>query len=392
LRKLIKTKALIDGTGANASPDACFLIKDNLIEEIGSAERFGYAPADTEIVDLTSYYVMPGLINAHTHLSIVPAEGDQLGQMRGDPVPKVLKSIANLAKDMKSGVTTSRIMGEEHFIDFDTKDAIQRGVIDGPRLIVSGVPIAASNGHGVALTVSDGEHEVRKNARRNLARGADFVKIFATGGLSTARPAADACTFSRGEIAAAVEEAARSDTYVAAHAHGGRGVDLCIEEGVRTIEHGALITEEQLERIIKADMWVVGTFSILFHPEGIEGTDFKIAAIREKVLAARELVRGNFARNVKSPVNLALGTDSIHGEMSFEMECLVDFGATNMQAIVSATRNGARVCRIEDKVGTLEKGKFADFIALRKNPLDDIKHMRDVAFVYKDGKQWQTHH
>jgi imidazolonepropionase-like amidohydrolase len=392
LHKLIKTKALIDGTGANASPGTCFLIKNNQIEEIGSAERFGDAPAGTEIVDLTSYYVMPGLINAHTHLSIVPAEGDQLGQMRGAPVPKVLKSVANLGKDMKSGVTTSRIMGEEHFIDFDTKDAIQRGVIDGPRLIVSGVPIAASNGHGVALTVSDGEHEVRKNARRNLARGADFLKIFATGGLSTARPAADACTFSRGEIAAAVEEAARSDTYVAAHAHGGRGVDLCIEEGVRTIEHGALITEEQLERIIKADMWVVGTFSILFHPEGIEGTDFKIAAIREKVLAARELVRGNFARNVKSPVNLALGTDSIHGEMSFEMECLVDFGATNMQAIVAATRNGARVCRIEDKVGTLEKGKFADFIALRKNPLDDIKHMRDVAFVYKDGKQWQTHH
>jgi imidazolonepropionase-like amidohydrolase len=388
MRKLIKTKALIDGTGADAAQGACLLIKDGVIEDVGDAARLGTPPEGTEIVDLTKYYVMPGLVNGHTHLSIVPGEGDQLGQMRAAPVPKALKSTANLAREMRSGVTTSRIMGEEHFIDIDIKDAIERGVIEGPRLIVAGVPLVASNGHGVALTVSDGEDEVRRNARRNLARGADFIKIFATGGLSTAKPAADSCTFSRAEIAAAVEEAARSDTSVAAHAHGGLGVDLCIEEGVRTIEHGALVQEDQLDRIIKRDMWIVATSSILFSPEGIEKTDFNNKLIREKVLAARDLVRGNLARIVKSPVNLAVGTDSMHGAMGFEMEALVDFGASPMQAILAATRNGARLCGIADKVGTIEKGKMADFIALPANPLDDIRHMRDVAFVYKAGKQW----
>jgi len=390
MRQLVKTKSLIDGTGADAAPDAAFLIVNGVIEDVGPLNKFSDLSPETEELDLTDFIVMPGLINSHTHLSIIPALGDQLGQMRGAPVPKTLKSIANLAKDVRSGVTTSRIMGEEHFIDFDIRDAIAAGHIEGPRLIVAGVPLAASNGHGVALTVSDGIAEVQKNARKNLARGADFLKIFATGGLSTPRPAATACTYSLVEIAAAVEEAKRSDTYVAAHAHGGLGVDLCIEGGVRTIEHGAMLDERQIEQIIKKDMWVIATSSILYSPEGIEKTDFNIPAIKEKVLAAREVVRGNLSKVVASGANMAIGTDSIHGEMPFEMECMVSFGASNMRAILAATREGAKACRVEDKLGTIEKGKLADFIALRKNPLEDIRNIRSVERVYKGGRQLQA--
>jgi len=390
MRQLVKTRSLIDGTGADAAPDAAFLIVNGVIEDVGPLNKFSDLSPETEVLDLTDFIVMPGLINSHTHLSIIPALGDQLGQMRGAPVPKTLKSIANLAKDVRSGVTTSRIMGEEHFIDFDIRDAIAAGHIEGPRLIVAGVPLAASNGHGVALTVSDGIAEVQKNARKNLARGADFLKIFATGGLSTPRPAATACTYSLAEIAAAVEEAKRSDTYVAAHAHGGLGVDLCIEGGVRTIEHGAMLDERQIEQIIKKDMWVIATSSILYSPEGIEKTDFNIPAIKEKVLAAREVVRGNLSKVVASGANMAIGTDSIHGEMPFEMECMVSFGASNMRAILAATREGAKACRVEDKLGTIEKGKLADFIALRKNPLEDIRNIRSVERVYKGGRQLQA--
>jgi len=387
MRQLVKTRTLIDGTGADAAPDAAFLVVDGVIQDVGPSAKFGSVPPDTEVLDLTDFIVMPGLINSHTHLSIIPGLGDQLGQMRGAPVPKALKSIHNLHQDVRSGVTTTRIMGEEHFIDFDIRDAINAGYLEGPRIIAAGVPLAASNGHGVALTVSDGVQEVQKNARKNLARGADFLKIFATGGLSTPRPAATACTFSLAEIQAAVEEARRSDTYVAAHAHGGKGVDLCIEGGVRTIEHGAMLDERQIEAIIKNDMWVIATSSILYSPEGIEKTDFNIPAIKEKVLAAREVVRGNLSKVVAAGVNMAVGTDSIHGEMPFEMECFVSFGATNKQAILAATREGAKACRIDDKLGTIEKGKLADFIALRKNPLDDIRNIRSVERVYKAGRQ-----
>ena len=164
-------------------------------------------------------------------------------------------------------------------------------------------------------------------------------------------------------------------------------MDLCIQEGVRTIEHGAFINESQLEGVIKKNMWIVGTFSILFHPTGIEQNDFKVPAIKEKVLKAREVVRNNFNRIINSGANIALGTDSMHGLISYEMECLVDFGATNMQAILAVTKNAAALCRMDDKIGTLEKGKFADFIAVEQNPLDDIRNLKYVRHVYKEGER-----
>jgi imidazolonepropionase-like amidohydrolase len=188
-------------------------------------------------------------------------------------------------------------------------------------------------------------------------------------------------------VSAAVEEAERGGTYVAAHAHGGKGLDLCIDCGVRTIEHGAFVNAEQLERMQQKDMWLIGTFSILFHPEGIEKTDFQVQSIREKVLQAREVVAENFAKIIQSGVNLALGTDSMHGLISFECECLTKFGATNLQALQAVTRNAARACRIEDSLGTLEAGKRADFIAVEGNPLEDITRLKHVAGVYMGAER-----
>jgi imidazolonepropionase-like amidohydrolase len=310
-----------------------------------------------------------------------------MGQLRLPAGTSILRSIPNVYKNLLSGVTTMRIMGQEHYIDVDLKKAIHEKRIQGPRLLVSGIGLVASNGHGVALTVTDGREEVLKRARMNLAMGADFLKIFVTGGVSSPGRALDFCGYTPEEVGTAVEEARRAGTYVAAHAHGGAGVDLCIEQGVRTIEHGAFVTEAQLDQMIKKEMWLVGTFSILFHPEGIEKTDFQIPSIREKVLRAREAVAENFGKIIKSGVNLAVGTDSMHGWISYDLECLVNFGASNRQAILWATRDAARACRIEDRIGTLEKGKMADFIALSKNPLEDIKHLRQVEAVYKEGEK-----
>ena len=385
--QLVKSKALITGTGDRPVKKGFILIKDGIIEKVGPRETMGDLPRDLEIIDLTKYYLMPALIDCHTHLSIVPGEGDQMGQLRLPAGTSILRSIPNVYKNLLSGVTTMRIMGQEHYIDVDLKKAIHEKRIQGPRLLVSGIGLVASNGHGVALTVTDGREEVLKRARMNLAMGADFLKIFVTGGVSSPGRALDFCGYTPEEIGTAVEEARRAGTYVAAHAHGGAGVDLCIEQGVQTIEHGAFVTEAQLDQMIKKEMWLVGTFSILFHPEGIEKTDFQVPSIREKVLRAREAVAENFGKIIKSGVNLAVGTDSMHGWISYDLECLVNFGASNRQAILAATRDAARACRIEDRVGTLEKGKRADFIALSKNPLEDIKHLRQVEAVYKEGEK-----
>lgn len=386
--KLVNCKLLIDGTGRPAAANTAMLVEDDRIRDIRPIDAFRDLPSEIETIDLGNWFVMPGIINAHTHLSLVPGKGNQPAQKRLPPGINVLRSIPNLLKDVRSGVTTTRIMGEENYIDIDFKKAIESDIIHGPRMISAGIALSASHSHGVGLKPADGALEIRKLARQNLAQGADFIKIFATGGASSPGKALHSCPYSREEIAAAVEEATRAGTYVAAHAHGGTGLDLCIEEGVRTIEHGAFIHEGQLDEIIRRDIWIVATSSILFHPQGIEGTDFAIPLIKEKVLRAREAAASNFARVVKSGANLAIGTDSVHGEMPYEMEKLVEFGASPMQALLAATREAAKVCRIDEIAGTLEPGKSADFIALARNPLDDISNVRSVTDVYIRGRKF----
>ncbi|MFD1038426.1 amidohydrolase family protein [Virgibacillus byunsanensis] len=386
MKTLIKSNALIDGANREPIVNGCMLIEDGVIKAVGKEEDFGSLD-EVKVEDLTDYYLMPGLINSHTHLSVVPGLGDQLGQLRLPGERNILRSMPNIKKDLASGVTTMRIMGEEHFIDVEIKKAIQEGLIEGPRLLVSGRGIVASNGHGAALTLSDGEEEVRKHVRENLAKGADQIKLFVTGGVSSSGKGLDFCGYTAKEVAAAVEEADRMGTYCAAHAHGGKGVDLCIQEGVRTIEHGALVTEKQVEKMIRRNMWIIGTFSILFHPEGIEKSDFSDPSIKEKVLRARETEAEVFDMVLKSGVNLALGTDSMHGQMSYEAKCLTRFGANNWKTIQAITKHAAEACQVEDLVGTLEVGKLGDFIALEENPLENIEALEKVKEVYKEGRR-----
>lgn len=388
---LIKTKGLITGTGEELIQSGAMLIEHGKIVKVGTlAEVEQGEHKGVKVLDFSDSYVMPGMIDAHTHLSVVPAEGDQIGQLKLPPHRNVLRSLPNIKRNLASGVTTMRIMGEEHFIDIEIKNAIRQGLLEGPRLLVSGKGIVASNGHGAALTTSDGEAEVRKNARLNFAQGADFLKLFVTGGISSPNSNLDACFYTRKEIAAAVEEAERIGSYASAHAHGGKGLDYCIEEGVRTIEHAAFISESQLEKVVQKNLWIIGTFSILFHPTGIEQTDFNHAAIREKVLRARESIAATFQRVLRYKPNLALGTDSMHGLLSYEAECLVHFGASQMQALQAVTSFAAQACRMEAEVGSLEKGKLADFIVLKNNPLEDIRYLQEVQHVFKEGQLVHT--
>ena len=381
-RFFVRGAALIDGTGDSPLPGGMMVIEDGKIAETGTQ----FSTGDAEVVDLSDCHILPGLVDSHTHLSIVPALGNQSKQLTRPPGVKILNSIPNIQRQMESGVTTMRIMGEEDYIDIDFKNAIDGGVIPGPRLSVSAVYLTASNGHSVAKTTTDTEYEVRKRLRKNFGMGADFGKMFITGGNSTARPAVDFCAYTRQEIAAAVEECSRMGTYLAVHAHGGPGVDICIEEGVRTVEHGAILTKDQIDRMKDKGMWVVNNYAILFHPSGLEQTDFSDPIIREKCLKGRKIRRDTFQMIRDSGVSYAIGTDSMHGMMPFEMQCLVDFGASNMEAIVAATAGGARVCMMDKLVGTLQPGKFADFIAVKGDPLADIKAMNNVVLVCKAGE------
>ena len=382
--RAIRCGTLFDGTGGVLLRDALVVVTDGRITSVGPAASGGVAPS-AETVDLRDRFVMPGLIDCHSHASLVPGEGDQLGQLRRGPVPQALAATRNLRRDLAAGTTTMRIMGEEHFVDVDVRDAIEAGVIPGPRLLVAGRGLAADNGHGRALTSYDGVDDVRRGARENLRRGANHVKIFVTGGVSSPGPMPTGSAYTREEIRAAVEEADRVGTYAAAHAHGGPGLQLAVREGVRTIEHGALATDEDIALLIERRVWLICTLAIFMHPSGIEQGDGHRPAIMDKVRSARRVVAENFPRHLASGVRFACGTDSMHGLMPFELQTLVRFGVLPADALLAGTRWGAEACRIDNEVGTIEPGKRADLIALDGDPLKDMTALERVSLVMKNG-------
>jgi len=382
--RVIRCGTLFDATGAEPVRDALIVVADGRIEAIGPAAAVT-PPPGADVLDLGDRFVMPGLVDCHSHASIVPGLGDQLGQLCRGPVPQALAATANLRRDLGAGTTTMRIMGEEHFLDIELRDAIAAGVVPGPRLLVAGRGLAASNGHGRALHGYDGVDEVRRGARENLRRGANHVKIFITGGVSSPGAMSTSSAYTREELRAAVEEADRAGTYAAAHAHGGAGLRLAVEEGVGTIEHGALADDEDIALMTERGAWLICTFAIFLHPEGIEQGDGRNPVIMDKMRWARRRVDERFPRHLASGVRFACGTDSVHGRMPFELQTLVRLGVSPRDALLAGTRAGAQACRVDAEVGTLERGKRADLIAIEGNPLVDIGAMDRVRLVVKDG-------
>ena len=383
-RRAVCCGTLFDGTGAGPLRGAVVVVEDGRIAAVGPAATT-VIPAGAEVIDAGKNFVMPGMIDAHTHASIVPGLGNQVGQLCQPVVPQALRAASNLRRNLAAGTTTMRLMAEEHFLDVDLRDAIEAGVIPGPRLLVATRGITASNGHGRAVSSFDGVDEIRRGVRENFQRGADHVKLFTTGGVSSTSTNLHGSVYSREEIRAAVEEAHRVGKYAAAHAHGGLGLRLAVEEGVSTIEHGALTTDDDIAMMKERGVWLVCTLSILFHPTGIEQGDAGRPAIMQKVREARAVVQENFPRHLNSGVRFAVGTDSMHGLMPFELEMLVRLGVSTRDALLAGTRWGAEACRVERELGTIEPGKRADLIAVEGDPLADITALRHVGLVMKDG-------
>jgi len=384
---IVKGALVIDGTGRAPIEGGAVLVEDGRIRAVGRAADIG-VPEGASVIDRGAETILPGLVDAHTHLSIVPGLGNQIGQLRSNAAQAALRAIPNMRRNLRAGVTTMRIVGEEHFLDIDIKAAVNAGRVPGPRLLVATRPIAARHGHGTALTASDGPEEIRRHIRENLAAGADLIKYFATGGVSSARASVETCFYSPEEIRLIVEEAHRDGRPAAVHAHGGPAIRYSVEAGVDTIEHGKLATAADLDLMRKAGTWLVINNAITFHPDGIEGGDGANPAIMAKLRIARERSPASFRLALASGVRWALGTDSMHGLLWFEAQKAVDFGASAEQALASVTRSAAEAIGLGDSVGTLAPGKRADLISVRGNPLAEIGALQHVGLVMKDGQRY----
>jgi imidazolonepropionase-like amidohydrolase len=344
------------------------------------------APADgTPLLRLPGATLLPGLIDAHTHVSIVPSRGNQIEQMKLPVVEQLATARVNVQADLLSGVTTMRIMGQEMDVDFLLRDEILGGHTLGPDLICAGVQVAKKGGHGHALTAVTSEEDIERLVEANAAKGAGLVKIFTTGGVSSVVSSQGDCPFTAREVRCAADAAHRHGLKLASHAHGGAGARLAMENGADTIEHGVLFDGELIALARDRRVTIVGTFSILDHPAGIEAGDATRPEIVGKLRESRGRVRAAWNGILGASVPIAVGTDSMHGCLAFDIARLVEFGASPARALRAATIDGARVCGVADR-GVIAAGMRADLVAVLGNPLADIRAMSAPVMVMKSGR------
>jgi imidazolonepropionase-like amidohydrolase len=357
---------LIDATGTPPQTGKALLIEHGRITEIvdrGSVP----APAGANVIDLDGLTVMPGMIDCHEHLCL--DVGDEAAQCAQPYARLVVISVHNAKAILEQGITTIRDCGEKDFLDVEIKRAIEEGMIPGPRLIISGQPIIRTGGHAHFLgRETDGVADMRKAVREQVKRGVDFIKIMVSGGMSTLGSVPDGQEFSDEEIAACMDEAHRAGRPVCAHIHGGPGLKVAVDAGVDTVEHGALLKEDEVKYLAEHDVWLVSTDGVgqvaADLPDAPEHYRRKAQAGKAHRRAVREWGR---AYGVK----VAVGTDTNHARMDMEMQAL--------------TCRGAELLGMEDSLGTLTKGKLADVIAVDGDPLSDPAALRNVRFVMKEG-------
>jgi imidazolonepropionase-like amidohydrolase len=377
---LIKGGLVIDGKGNPPIERGAILLEGERILGVGKEEEFK-GKANIHVHDCSDQTLLPGLIDCHNHLSLDPTLDNYLYRMN-DSIPELtLRATATMAVDLQSGVTTSRCLGDKGFLDVECKKAVNTDLVPGPHLLIATRGIRALHGHGFVGYPFGGVEQIRSAVRENLAAGADVIKIFITGTLRG--PKGIPSYFSKEEIQAAVDEAHRVGIPVATHCIGGIGLEWALETGIDTIEHGYFLTDREIDLLTKSDSWLVMTPSIFF-------TDARIRTLPphliEGHLQERDEVGQRMNAAVKAGVKFTVGTDGMHGGLSQEIKYLVDFGATASQALIAATRHAARVCGLEDSIGSLEPGKFGDIIGVEGNPLEDIGSLKRVKTVISRGR------
>lgn len=348
-------------------------------------------PAD-EKVDLTRKYVMPGMINAHTHIVADPyGKLSALGSSDANAVVSTYLALGNLKKLLKDGVTYIRDVGSVFEVDIELAKLERQNEILAPGIVASGSPLTMTGGHFNSGSYEvDGVDEVRKYARLLLKKGVDNIKLMATGGVSFNGESPEDVQLNKEELRAAVEEAHHKGKTACAHAQGLEGIKNAIRAGVDSVEHAVYLDDEAIEMFLNTGTFIVPTlaapWAIVQHSATLP--DFMIQKNEEVAQAHIESI----GKAAKAGVKLAMGTDAgtafnnFDQNSSKEVELMVKAGATRLQALQAATIHAAQLLKIENKAGTIETGKLADFLVLEQDPLKDIQALQQKKTVFKKGK------
>ena len=392
---------LLDMAYNNAQYEMTIIVNDDKISDI----QKGYLSAqnDITVIDLKNYTVMPGLMDMHVHIEHESSPKRYEEKFRHNDADIAFRSAKYAEKTLMAGFTTVRDLGGSG-VNVSLRNAINLGYVDGPRIYTAEKSLATTGGHadptngvrndlkgnpGPKEGVINSVEDAYKAVRQRYKNGADCIKITATGGVLSVAKDGSGPQFTLEEVKAVVKAANDYGMTTAAHAHGVEGMRRAIVGGITSIEHGTMMNEELMDLMKKHGTYYVPTISAgKFVAEKAAVPGFYPAVIVPKALAIGPMIQETFARAYKKGVKIAYGTDtgvSYHGDNGKEFFYMVEAGMSEIEALYSATVAAADLLNISDEVGTIEKGKYADIVAVKGNPLKDIKLMESVDFVMKGG-------
>ena len=397
---LVKNINLISGSSEPLKENTSVLIEDGVFKAINPEET-----TDASVIDGNGKYLLPGIIDTHVHLA---TEFQPLAEKIATPFSyNFFKSIEYAKRTIDAGITTVR---DAYGADLGFKKAIEDGLVDGPRMQISVAALSITGGHGDSMNysgidvplvmphpglpsnIADGVEEVRKKTREILRAGADVIKVMATGGVSTPTDHPRFTQYSLEELKVIVEEAEfRNGVKVMAHAQGAHGIKQCLDAGIHSIEHGIYLTDEIIEQMKEQGTYLVPT---LLAPISVIEFAEELGVSAVGLKKSKEVLEDHiesFKKAHKAGVKIAMGTDAgvfKHGTNLRELELMVEYGMTPMEAIVASTKVAAECMQLEN-VGQIKEGYLADFILVDKNPLEDIGSLKDndnILVVAKEGK------
>ncbi|PHS27601.1 MAG: Xaa-Pro dipeptidase [Robiginitomaculum sp.] len=396
---VIKAAHMIDTIAGKRRDNVMVVVRGDRIESVGKASDA--IPDGAHVIDLGGQTIMPGLVDSHTHMTGAPFYGYEALQVS---IPRAaLYGAKNARITLLAGITTVRDVGAEGYSDVALRDAINDGDVPGPRMLVAGTALGMTGGHcdsnllpyGFhyrAEGVADGPWAVRAKVREVIKYGADLIKFCATGGVLSKGDSPGAQQYSFEEMKAIVDEAHLHGRRVAAHAHGTNGIKTAIRAGVDSIEHASILDDEAIKMAKEHGTY----FSMdIYNDDYILSEGLKNGMLPESIEKERAIglvQRQSFRRAYKAGVKMAFGTDEgvyPHGDNGKQMAKMVEWGMSPMVAIQTATMGSATLLGMQDDIGAITPGRYADIIAVDGNPLKDAGEYTRVRFVMKGGEVYK---